>query len=508
MLKKLYDIKVGWQQIHAFFLLGIVAFFMLQRIVPDRCSDLYNAYLPISVGLLAGLYFSRKGLSGPIELKIYFCLFAWFLLSRWLNRDVYLFMDGKQTLNMLISFLFLSAPLCLGKKERDILIDGLTIVYGGCYLLTSMVSVVMLVLGSYVSIPPEGTMIIAENPDGFLCISLTHRLEDAANLFMAQFLFVYQFFKRRNKLARFGFLICIVILHVSIALCHSRTTQIAMSGAAAMLTMIVMMPRVKYLRPALRSVLICATAAAALLCCYLSFDLSNSLVTKAHNIFSARFEAYYNSLETKPNEEYFGLRVDYEARQKSEEETETSELTQQAGTDSSAADTVNTAEISAVDNRKLAGNWTFTGRTEIWHAGIVSLSRDPINIIKGQITGRHMIALNPILKELYPHVNEFKYHMHNSFLETLMIAGLPGFCLALAWTILMVHKMLKLFFSKKGEHSLVLKLPILAISGMFVISMLEIFLFMWLNDSTIVFLFVSGIFLADYYECFTKSKMV
>ena len=156
-------------------------------------------------------------------------------------------------------------------------------------------------------------------------------------------------------------------------------------------------------------------------------------------------------------------------------------------------------EASAIDNRSIIGNWTFTGRTEIWQSGLIAISEDMGMMLKGGNSKDLMVSINHILTtRVNPTVTEYKYHMHNSYLMVLMLLGLPGFLLIMLWTVMMVIKMVKLFFSKKaGLADKYLTVPL---AGVFVVSLAESFIFTAHDTVGLIFYLYAGVFLARSYE--------
>ena len=94
-----------------------------------------------------------------------------------------------------------------------------------------------------------------------------------------------------------------------------------------------------------------------------------------------------------------------------------------------------------------------------------------------------------------------------------MLTGIVGFLLALAFTVLMVIKMIRLFFSRHPHATTAVKTLTLPLSGIFIYGMFEIILFTASADDRSVtdfrelfFFLLAGIFLSYYYEIFPAKK--
>ena len=491
--------KISWQRFFAAAMLFMLLFFMLRILAPLRWQDLYNTYGLCAIAALAGLYFAKRGFGGPAEIKIFTLFALWLLLSRWLNGDVYLFIDFELVMFTLLAVLLFAAGSLLDKKERSLLLDALSLIYVGFNLVTALAGIFVFLTNTYIHIPPENVWISILNEGGLNSLNAlsTHRLLAVVRFFISACLVVYQIIKRKNILVRIILVLCYLALHLAIALCHGRTAQIAMSGGFAMLMLLVFMPRLEKKAAAVRLGCLAAVALLSLLLCYKSFDACDILVSKLQSVGFPAFEEYYNSLEAKPNEEYFGIKLTDEelAALNSEAQEQTNKANEEAAAEPEATPAPK-VQASVVDKRSVLGNWTFTGRTEIWESCFILIREDPSILLRGRSGNNMMDDVNRILQtQVNPNVKEYKNHMHNSFMQVLMLCGLPGLLLMLAWTVLMVKNMFKVFFSK--SHSLEVKFLTVPIASFFVISLAEIYLFASLDSVSMAFYLIAGVFLAE-----------
>ena len=489
----------------------MLLFKMLELLVPMRWLDLYNSYGVVAIGAMAGIWLAKRGFSGPAEVKIFLLYLVWALVSRWLNGDIYLFIDFELVLWILLGFLCFAAGTTLSEKSCGIFLDLLTIIYSGFFLLVALASIFVFLTDTYIHIPPENVWITILNEGGMNSLNAlsTHRLIAVARFFLAACLVVYQFVKRKNLLVRIFCVLAYIPLHVAITLCHGRTTHIAMAVGFAMLMLLAFIPVFEKRSKPLRFAALSIIVALSMLVFYKSFDACDVMVAKVRETTVPGFEAYYNALETKPSEEYFGIRLTAEELEAINEEvlisTDDSEEAKAAveAAEKAIKKAAKTEKETVVDNRSILGNWTFTGRTEIWESGILAIMRNPDMALWGNSSNGFIELVNHILhNEVAPTVKEHKSHMHNSFMQTLMLFGLPGLLLVLAWTVLMVKKMLRLFFSKVAPlHDKFLTVPL---AGIFLVSLAEVFIFCSIDTIAIVFYLIAGAFLSRYYEILKK----
>jgi O-antigen ligase len=97
--------------------------------------------------------------------------------------------------------------------------------------------------------------------------------------------------------------------------------------------------------------------------------------------------------------------------------------------------------------------------------------------------------------------------MHNCFCQVILLTGLPGFLLVLAWTLLLVVRMVRVFFSRADAVPLHLAFLSIPLTGMLLYNQMEYELFPAWDSSTKAFLLIAGVFLGLYREyCPEKAK--
>ena len=96
-----------------------------------------------------------------------------------------------------------------------------------------------------------------------------------------------------------------------------------------------------------------------------------------------------------------------------------------------------TPEDAFTDQRRLAGNVTLTGRTDIWKSIIPCVREKPSILLYGQPSKEIMPLANKYIQSA-----AYKPHMHNMLAQCFMLTGLPGFLLVLGWCVLLLIKLL------------------------------------------------------------------
>ncbi len=95
--------------------------------------------------------------------------------------------------------------------------------------------------------------------------------------------------------------------------------------------------------------------------------------------------------------------------------------------------------------------------------------------------------------------------MHNFLFQTILQTGLPGFLLVLAWTLLIVVRMIRVFFSRGESVPLSVAFLTIPMTGMFLFCSMEYELFPAWDTSTQAFLLLTGVFLGMYREYFPNA---
>jgi O-antigen ligase len=147
-----------------------------------------------------------------------------------------------------------------------------------------------------------------------------------------------------------------------------------------------------------------------------------------------------------------------------------------------------------------------SNRGEIYASVIPTLKADPMRILIGKYSSKIMDI--PNLFQSYPY-----FHMHNFLLQVLMLTGIIGLALVLAFTVLMVLKMIRLFFSQHSDATMDIKVLTLPLSEIFIYGMFETILFTASADERaltdfreLFFFLLAGIFLGYYYQVFPKNR--
>ena len=139
-----------------------------------------------------------------------------------------------------------------------------------------------------------------------------------------------------------------------------------------------------------------------------------------------------------------------------------------------------------------------SSRLVMYSSAFLSVADRPLTLLIGEL---HQAAMDRSAKVInYPMQN----HLHNSFLQTLVVGGGISFVLVVMFTVLLVMYSVRLFFSRTAP--LHLKMLVLAPAGMLCHSMTESILFVDARLSNMMFFFLAGMIIAYTMELCPKRK--
>lgn len=448
---------------------GMLLFYLFLPVAPVRWHDLYLSYGKTAIVAMAAVYFFSCGLSGVIEVKLVIFYTIWFFLTRLLNTDLYLQNELDITLSRVLCCVMLPVGLLLGPDERRRLLDFVVAVFCGFYFVTALIGLYACIFGVYFYLPPEQVVFGINNfyfgySFYYIIAWETNRTISAVWFYLAWCMMTYEFFRCKNKLWRIPICIAWFIFYLSVAFCFCRSVKLAVCFNAAMLAVLAGVRYIRLRPRALKALVLALLAAASLLVTYKSFDVLIKASAYAYNQLDTDIErtsdVFFGSNYVKRNEEY----------------------------------------QSFDDTRDLKTSASkLSGRLALYKTVLPALKAEPRRIFIGKLSHKLMDYTRAVMK--YPY-----YHIHNYLLQVLLLTGVPGFLLVLAFSLLLVYRCVRFFFSKASLSDRLLVLPI---SGVLLYGMLETIIFTDSADQRaltdfreLFFFFVAGIVLAFFYEQF------
>ena len=438
---------------------------LLYYVSPERFTALQQGFIQPLVFAAAAIFLFRyhRGLKWELRLMAVFA--AWVVVTRVLNGDHYLQAEFASVNAVLLSsFVLLPLAFLLNTEQRKRAMKWLSALVGGLLALVAWLAVIAALRGEPFVNPVAGNVLGINGTytkPYRLNVFDMHPNMSALLFFLALNMMLYLICSAKRKLWIVPAALACLGLYLAIALTLSRTVMIACSAAVAMLVLLLGLRRLRLPGKAVRAALLAALMLAGAVGTYFSFSLALKAMTAVAgrvNVSVASAADSADSVDAPP----------------------------------SATQTKSVSTF--VDTRNQAKDFqTFTGRTNIWRTFLPTLKDSPKKILIGS-------AADDLIRFQERMLGRQLVHMHNVFLQTFLYAGLPGFLLAAAFMLLLLVRAVRLFFCPNPEVTLAMKIPIVAVLGLLLCSMVEQCIFAAGQQSSLIFFLLAGFVLADSYR--------
>ena len=445
----------------------LYTFYVLWQVNFYLAQSLAARWVPAAAVALTTLYFSRRGLSDGAEMKLYAAYCLWFTISRMLCGDVALLVESPLVVAQLVCLLMLSVGLVQDRAGRDRLLLWMAVLLSLYISAVSCLSLYVAVRGVPLYSPiTEGMVaLLVYDRLGYVRLCVMDQSSNIAGLWFYLGLWMTVWlFARCSGRARFWRVLLLpagLAEFAALSLTQSRNVKLALAVSAALLAML-LVRRVMRVQKRGVTALILALAA---LCAAPSAYACSGAAARAVGLVSAAVTVDESAEEpATPAEPETGA----------EEKAPTDEYT---------------------DQRKLLDD---NGRFLIYRSALETLRREPIRLLRGCLSTKMTAVLNEMDTSI-PYA-----HFHNLCLEVLLLTGVVGFCLVMAFCVLLLIRCARLFFSPRAPMTL--KLLILPIVGSLQYNMLEVNLFKAADLRSVSFFLLAGFLLGGYYELYPTKK--
>ncbi len=367
---------------------------------------------------------------GDIELKsiwtVGILVIVWYILSRIFLKDSFL-QRSTVTVADLVILYGVAFPYAHVSKDGDKrrMLDMLSLVYALTMTVLAWMSIYLAVTDKQIIMPLSGSG-FGMTASGRLQLLGQNPNHSAPLLALALFLVIYLLSRYRNKLWLIAGVPALLGLYAALALTASRTAIIAAVITAGYLALC-LAGKLKQKKLWLKVLLMAAIAGAAMFIIYKGMDVCVSAMTGIANVLQGAAQAA-------------------------------------GGIDSVAVERDMTI---AIDN--------MSGRGRIYDAIFQILRQEPRVLLLGSYDADIATKISEVVNYNY-------LHCHNSFLQVLMLMGLPGLALILWLCVKLGLSVLKLLFAK--DSTMAEKLLSLAPVYFLVSSLAESLVFVpWTNLS-------------------------
>lgn len=387
---------------------------------PERSTRIRSDYMLPMVLFMLSYVFLRKGWPRMPVLVLPLVFAGWYVLTRVLNGDHYL-AESQQFVYMVVLScgVLLPAPLLLDQKRRARYFGVLALVYSLIFSVIAWVAVIAALSGIPWVNPLDNTLILGFN-EGYsnpyrLNVLNTHPNISAVFFYTTLALLVYLFLRTRKVWVRIGYVALGIGNYLAICMTGSISAVVIMGIIFGMTLFAVILghgPR-KPLRV--------TAAALAMVAVVVAVVLTYPLIIEGST-------ALYKTI-----------------RQQNTANAGFSLLATASAEDTAAAQAEPEAEPEVFAEERLNADTmigTMQGRFQIYSSAFLSVADRPLTLLIGEMRQAAMDRSARVVGLSY------QSHLHNSFLQTLVVGGGISCLLAIAFTVLLVLHCIRLFFGK------------------------------------------------------------
>lgn len=388
-------------------------------------GDEDSGLLLVQAAVAAVLLVYLLGLKRPVgtDEKILGVWLGWTMISRVILEDLSNGLQGTILWSVCGLCVFAAGAALTGSERKKLMNWAAGLIGGVLFFWAACGIIVVLSQYDYLPLVHKNISMYLEVKNGFHVRHLSfynlHRNDTAPWFMIGLWLMAYQWLACEKKLWRIPIGISCLMFYVIVALQHCRSVYVATAGGAAMFAMLLLKPKQGQKEVLRRWVAACLVAVLCLAVVYKSFSVCDSVITRVSET-TGRIYAQLRGWEIEEPE----------------------------GTEN--------PEEGTGDSRDLVHDLkTMTGRKSIWRGIYRTRKAEPVLLLLGQQENDVM----PYLME-YGDLHYETRHTHNMFMEALAVTGLPGLLLCLAFTVLTVLRMLRMFFRKSNLAAGCLAIPL------------------------------------------------
>lgn len=378
-------------------IMAVIALRLFFWFSPGHADKISMTYLwPLAIAMLVYALCARTRRDGRDAL-IAVCLAAWLWLTCALNGDPYLQINGRFMLGAALTFAVCYPAFSLlapddGRRWFGVLAAFYTALVTAFALLCLYVAATRVPFTTPLSDLSIHTIYLRLYAFGY------HSNECACAFAIALFMAVYLMGALKNIICKALCAVAVIILYAAVAITVSRTAMIIVSVALAAALYLL-------LYRALSKTRLWVRLAASVACAAVVFMAALSLFNPVINLIDGTLE----KTEAPAPAAYTAPLVKASA----------------------SGMTVAGAQSSSLQTREILSEiGTFTKRTYIWESALKYIKQNPRILLTGALDSD--VSRVPML-----YLDYEIYHMHNVYIEMLMLAGIPGL-LAYLWLMLVI----------------------------------------------------------------------
>lgn len=440
----------SWSLLHSAAVYGLFLFMLIRPINFYLFDRVFEAYYMLAAPVFIALYFYARGLGDGWELRFVAAYSLWILISRLLNGQIFLELDRDLVVDSFLACALLGLGPVLKRKARLRFLDLFSLSLTAFFTVLTVLAMYT-ALFRYDILNPITEGALSALDDSRTRLQLLGYNPNVCSIWLlvSFCLLIYLFFRCRRWYCRLPVCAALLLHYVCIALTLSRSAKASCAVVLGLLAAMLLRERLLKTKAGGRALVLVLALAACLVTplAYKGFDLSAKGVSLLSEALLS--EASMPSAE---------------------------------GTETAAKPAVYQREESFLQD---------TGRLPIYESAFMALKKEPQRLLKGSLT-RDIVAITGA----HPGIHKVFGHFHNSYLEILVIGGLPGFLLAMAFFVLLAVDVVRLFFAPAGSLDFATRFLGLPVTGLLLYNMLESSLFATMDLRAILFFILAGFVIA------------
>lgn len=423
-------------------------------------------------------------------LKTMIAFFVWLVATRPLLGDMYLTESMLIIVPMALNICIMCYAASLGEKQRKTLL----------YVLSAVICVFCCVvcLGvQYVAITRTRTFlpfyieIIMKEEGGlhYADLRAAHRNTTAQWYCICFCLAAIMAYLSKKKLVKALWGVTMVVFYATVAISLSRISMLALALSMGMMVAIMLIKKFPDKKTSVHVALALAAVIVVTPVVYKSYNLVGSAVERISFAVTPIVDTTDDTTAGTGDEDDDVV------------------VPEQVTEGAPRKVTISEGDSMFTETRDKENTMMLGGRVLVWKSTASVVRYEPWRVNFGGLTDDYIAAINRTISNTDP--TAVVVNTHNYLIEALMLTGVPGFLIIALFSLLLVIRMIKVFFSPKADLlPKLLTIPLTAILFKGMGEATLVFHDRISNDITnYIFFLVAGLFLAYSYELFPEKHI-
>ena len=456
-------------------------FYLFSQINIYLFQSLWRSYYLFTVPILFGFTVAifRKTRTG--EFWIFLAYWAWFIISRILNKDYALVSDFNQVVDLALMVPFFALGLLLNAKERKRFLNWLSGIVGGYYFVLGIICIISYVFNRDFPNPISQQFIASTVPDSdFVRISIMDtNVDTTAFWFMSGLLLmVYQVLSSRKWIWKVLAFLAACVDYSVVGMTFTRSVFLATGVILGLLAALVIFEKNKGKKPIhLLLILMIPVFLVTAFIGYRGFYAATDSLGRLAVAIEEKKNATAETLTASPD-------GDHTTAQNSESQEQ--------------AESSNAPRVFSDNRNTMDGGITkfSSGRISIYKSAIEVLREDSSLFLRGCLYDESANKLTKAMEDSGgSKQGKFVPHYQNYLIQVLVVTGLPGLALVMVFCLMLVVKVIRYYFLVDPQIDIGMKSLVFPVTASLIYGLFESCFFTVTDVRSCFFFLLSGLFL-------------